>query len=218
MKKSAKMGFAGLLAAGVAALGVSLTGVANAEQSSDVKAKIGEKAPDFSLKDMKTEKEHSLSKYTEKGKIVVLEWIAVDCPFVVKHYTDAEKSTINNLIKEFSDKDVVFLAINSANPNHPYSNRDRNLQMIEEWKIEHPMLVDSNGQVGRAYGARTTPHMYIIDTEGVLRYNGALDNDSSRRGIGDVNYVRQALKEILAGETVTTAETRPYGCSVKYAD
>jgi len=196
MKKSAKIGFAGLLAAGVAAMGVSLTGVANAEQSSEAKAKVGDKAPDFTL----------------------LEWFAPDCPFVVKHYQDTDKSTVNNLIEEFSDKDVVFLAINSAHSGHPYGGKDRNMERMEEWKIEHPMLVDANGQVGKTYGARTTPHMYIIDTDGVLRYNGALDNDSSARGIGEVNYVRQALTEVLAGETVTAAETRPYGCSVKYAN
>lgn len=218
MKKSAKIGFAGLLAAGVAALGVSLTGVANAVQSSDVKAKVGEKAPDFTLNDLKSDKAHTLSEYTKQGKVVVLEWFAPDCPYVVKHYKDTEKSTVNNLIEEFSDKDVVFLAINSAHSGHPYGGKDRNMERMTEWEIEHPMLVDANGQVGKTYGARTTPHMYIIDTDGVLRYNGALDNDSSARGIGEVNYVRQALKEVLAGETVTTTETRPYGCSVKYAN
>jgi len=218
MKKSTKLGFAGLFAAGIAALGVSVSGVANAAQTSDAKAKVGEKAPDFTLTDLKEKKEHTLSDYTKDGKIVVLEWFAPDCPYVVKHYQDTEKSTINNLIKEFSDKDVVFLAVNSAHSGHPYGGKDRNMERLEEWKMEHAMLVDSNGEVGKTYGARTTPHMYIIDTDGVLRYAGGLDNDSSARGIGDVNYVRQALTEILAGETVTVAETRPYGCSVKYAN
>lgn len=215
MKKSTKLGFAGLFVAGVAALGVS---VATAAQSTDAKAKVGEKAPDFTLSAMQDDKQHTLSDYTKDGKIVVLEWFAPDCPYVVKHYQNTERSTINNLIKEFSDKDVVFLAVNSAHSGHPYGGKDRNMERIGEWKIEHPMLVDANGQVGKAYGARTTPHMYIIDTDGVLRYMGALDNDSSARGIGDVNYVRQALTEILAGETVTTTETRAYGCSVKYAN
>lgn len=215
MKKSTKLGFAGLFAAGVAALGMS---VATAAQSTDAKAKVGEKAPDFTLSAMQDDKQHTLSDYTKDGKIVVLEWFAPDCPYVVKHYQDTEKSTINNLIKEFSDKDVVFLAINSSHSGHPYGGKDRNMERIGEWKIEHPMLVDANGQVGKAYGARTTPHMYIIDTDGVLRYAGGLDNDSSARGIGDVNYVRQALTEILAGETVTVTEARPYGCSVKYAN
>lgn len=217
MKKRTKLGFAGLLVAGVAALGASVTGSAVASQSADAKAKVGEKAPDFTLTQLQSDKQHTLSEYTKAGKIVVLEWFAPDCPFVVKHYRDTEKSTVNTLVKDFKDKDVVFLAINSAAPDHGYGNVDRNAERVGEWKINHPMLMDVTGEVGKAYGARTTPHMYIIDTDGVLRYAGALDNDSSNRGIGDVNYVRQALNEILAGETVTVSETRPYGCSVKYA-
>lgn len=217
MKKRTKLGFTGLLVAGIAALGATATGVAVAAQSSDAKAKVGEKAPDFTLSALKGDEKHTLSDYTKDGKIVVLEWFAPDCPYVVKHYQNTEKSTVNNLVKEFKDKDVVFLAMNSAHGGHPYGSKDRNLERVEEWKINHPMLIDADGTVGKAYGARTTPHMYIIDTDGILRYAGGLDNDSSARGIGDVNYVRQALNEILAGETVTVTETRPYGCSVKYA-
>lgn len=217
MKKRTKLGFAGLLVAGAAALGITATGAAVAAQSSQAKAKVGEKAPDFTLTQIQSDKEHTLSDYTKDGKIVVLEWFAPDCPYVVKHYRDTEKSTVNNLVKEYKDKDVVFLAINSASPDHGYGNVDRNVERIDEWKINHPMLIDASGEVGKAYGARTTPHMYIIDTDGVLRYAGALDNDSSNNGIGETNYVRQALDEILAGETVTVTETRPYGCGVKYA-
>lgn len=218
MKKRTKFGFAGLLVAGVAALGASATGAAIAAQSSDAKAKVGEKAPDFTLMDLKGEKEHTLSEYTKQGKIVVLEWFAPDCPFVVKHYRDTDNSTINNMVREYKDKDVIFLAMNSSHAGHPYGDTDRNKQRVTEWKMSHSMLIDASGEVGKAYGARTTPHMYIIDTDGILRYAGGLDNDSSRNGIGSTNYVRQALDQILAGETVTTAETRPYGCSVKYAD
>ena len=216
MKKRTKLGFAGLLVAGVAAFGAAVTSTAVASQSSTAKAKVGEKAPDFTLTDMKGET-HTLSDLTKDGKTVVLEWFSPDCPYVVKHYANTEKSTMNNLIKEFKDKDVVFLAINSANADHPYASKDRNMQRVSEWKIGHPILVDADGAVGKAYGARTTPHMYIIDTDGMLRYAGALDNDSSARGIGDVNYVRQGLTELLAGETLTVTETRAYGCSVKYA-
>lgn len=217
MKKRTKLGFAGLLAAGVAALSVSVTGSAVAAQSSAAKAKVGEKAPDFTLTDLQGEKEHTLSEYTKEGKIVVLEWFAPDCPYVIKHYRNTEKSTVNTLVNEYKDKDVVFLAINSSAADHPYGKSERNLERLEEWKINHPLLLDSSGVVGKAYGARTTPHMFIIDTDGVLRYAGALDNNSSSRGIGETNYVRQALDEILAGETVTVSETRPYGCGVKYA-
>ncbi|MFG0292769.1 MAG: thioredoxin family protein [Phycisphaerales bacterium JB050] len=217
MKKRTKLGFAGLLAAGVAALSVSVTGSAVAAQSNEAKAKVGEKAPDFTLTDLQGEKVHTLSEYTKEGKVVVLEWFAPDCPYVIKHYSNTETSTVNTLVNEYKDKDVVFLAINSSAADHPYGKTDRNLERVEEWKINHPLLVDASGVVGKTYGARTTPHMFIIDTDGVLRYAGALDNNSSSRGVGETNYVRQALDEILAGETVTVSETRPYGCGVKYA-
>lgn len=218
MKKRMKLGFAGMLTVGLAALGTSLAGAVNAGNTADApKAKIGEKAPDFTLTCYEG-KNHNLSELTKAGKIVVLEWFSPDCPYVVKHYANTERSTINTLVKDFKDKDVVFLAINSATLSHPYGNRDRNMERHSEWKMTHPILVDDSGKVGKMYDARTTPHMYIIDTDGILRYAGALDNDRSARGIGETNYVRQALNEILAGETVTMPETRAYGCSVKYAD
>jgi peroxiredoxin len=218
MKKRMRLGFAGLLTIGIAALGTTLTGAATATDAKEApKAKIGEKAPDFKLT-CYDGKEHSLSELTKSGKIVVLEWFALDCPFVVKHYSNTENSTINKMVEDFKNDNVVFLAINSANLSHPYGDRERNIERHSQWKMSHPILVDSDGRVGRMYDARTTPHMYIIDKDGILKYAGALDNDRSARGIGDTNYVRQALREILAGETVTVSETRPYGCSVKYAD
>lgn len=218
MKKSTKLGFAGFLVAGVAALGTALSGAVNAADVKQVqKAKVGEKAPDFTLETIDG-KSHTLSDLTKDGKVVVLEWFSPDCPYVVKHYQNTEKSTVNNLVSEYKDKDVVFVAINSSRTDHPFGSVDRNKERYSEWKMEHTLLMDADGAVGKMYQARTTPHMYIIDTEGVLRYAGALDNDSSARGIGEVNYVRQALNELLAGETITVQETRPYGCSVKYAD
>lgn len=218
MKKSTKLGFAGFLVAGVAALGTTLSGAVNAaDVKAEQKAKVGEKAPDFTLETIDG-KSHTLSDLTKDGKVVVLEWFSTDCPYVIKHYQDTEKSTVNNLVSEYKDKDVVFLAINSSRTDHQFGNVERNKERYSEWKMEHTLLMDADGTVGKKYEARTTPHMYIIDTEGVLRYAGALDNDSSARGIGEVNYVSQALDELLAGETVTVQETRPYGCGVKYAD
>ncbi|MFU8829120.1 MAG: redoxin domain-containing protein, partial [Phycisphaerales bacterium] len=209
MKKRTRLGFAGLLTIGIAALGTTLTGAATATDAKEApKAKIGEKAPDFTLT-CYDGKEHSLSELTKSGKIVVLEWFAYACPFVIKHYSDTENSTVNKLVEEFKNDDVVFLAINSANPSHSYSNREQNIEHHSKWKMAHPILVDSDGRVGRMYEARTTPHMYIIDKDGVLKYAGALDNDRSARSIGETNYVRQALREILAGESVTVSETRP---------
>lgn len=181
-------------------------------------ARIGEPAPDFTLTDLRGN-EHTLSDFTAEGKVVVLEWFSPSCPFVVKHYADENRQTMNQIARDYAERDVVVLAVNSAAPSHPYANPGKNMKAVEEWGMAHPILMDPTGEVGKTYGARVTPHMYVICTEGVLRYAGAIDNNSgsSRSDIGDVNYVRQALDEVLAGETVSQPETKAYGCSVKYA-
>ncbi|MEM1165806.1 MAG: thioredoxin family protein [Planctomycetota bacterium] len=181
-------------------------------------AKVGEAAPDFTLTDLRNN-EHTLSDFTNEGKVVVLEWFSPSCPFVVKHYADEERQTINSIAADYADQNVVVLAINSAHPGHPYADPAKNLKAIESWGMSHSILMDPTGEVGKTYGAQKTPEMYIVDTEGVLRYAGALDNNSKpgRGQIGDVNYVRQALDEILAGSAVSTPTTKAYGCSVKYA-
>lgn len=182
-------------------------------------AKVGKDAPNFTLTDIYGE-EHTLSDYTDEGKVVVLEWFNPMCPFVVKHHE--KMKTMTELAEKYQD-DVVWLAINSANENHPtYAMNDKALEIVKkEWSLPYPVLVDASGKVGHMYGARTTPHMYIIDTEGVLRYAGAIDSDTGakpyKKDSDVVNYVAQALDQILAGETVTMAETKAYGCSVKYA-
>lgn len=187
-----------------------------AQNSRDkVEAEIGEPAPDFTLVDLE-DNEHTLSDYTEDGKIVVLEWFSPECPFVVKHYREENQQTMNLIAEEYAEHDVVVLAINSARKGHPYADHETNAEIHEEWGMAHPILFDTDGEVGQAYGARTTPHMYIIDLEGNLRYAGAIDDNKSSNKFGETNYVRQALDEILAGETVTVPRTTAYGCSVKY--
>lgn len=175
-------------------------------------AKVGEMAPNFTLTDTDG-KTHNLSDF--KGKVVVLEWFNPECPFVVKHHS--KFTTMNDLAAEFTSKDVVWVAINSGAPGKQGAGLEHNKKMKDEWKISYPILLDETGEVGKMYGAKTTPHMYVIDTDGTLKYAGAIDNNPSATTLGDVNYVRQALNEVLSGETVTTPETRPYGCSVKYA-
>ncbi len=207
---------AGTLLASV--LSIALTGLIGASavnMTADVDQQdlVGKKAPDFTLTDL-AGKEHKLSDYTAQGKTVVLEWFNPDCPFVVKHYEN-EADTMDALHKEFKNRNVVWLAINSGKEGHPTADREKNLAAHKNWEMQHPILMDSTGKVGKAYGAVTTPNMYIIDTEGVLRYAGAIDNDR-RRGIGDTNFVRNALTAVLAGETVATPFEKPYGCSVKY--
>jgi len=172
-------------------------------------AEVGSAAPDFTLTDLDGD-EHTLSDYTAEGKVVVLEWFNPDCPFVVKHY---KASTMADLAAEFGE-DVVWLAINSNAPGKQGSGAERNRRAVEEWGISYPVCLDEPGEVGQRYRARTTPHMYVIDAEGVLRYAGAIDD--SPRGTAETNYVRAALEAVLAGEAVETTTTRPYGCSVKY--
>ena len=161
---------------------------------------VGEFAPDFTLTDTAGNKV-SLSDF--EGKTVVLEWLNPDCPFVQRHY---KAGTMKKLATEYGGEGVVWLTINSTNYMDAAAN-----------DLPYTILVDQSGEVGHLYGARTTPHMYIIDGSGELVYNGAIDDDPrGGKGDGAINYVAAALDQALAGNAVTTAETTPYGCSVKY--
>lgn len=195
---------------------VSTQAMADNHGEHTMQAKVGQKAPDFTLTSVDG-KTHTLSDFAKDGKIVVLEWWNPKCPFVVKHH-DA-MSTMKDLSEKYAEKDVVWIAINSTNPSHRDHGVDSDY--IKKWNVDYPVLLDESGKVGQMYGARTTPHMYIIDTNGVLRYQGAIDNDRGARAPSNpsqvTNYVAQALDQIIAGETVTQPETQPYGCSVKYA-
>jgi peroxiredoxin len=156
-------------------------------------------------------KEVKLSDY--KGKIVVLEWFNYECPFVRYHYEKA--STMKDLAARYKDKNVVWLSINTTG----HQETEKNKEFAEKHKIEYPILDDSSGATGKAYGAKTTPHIFIIETEGNIAYNGALDNAPLGEVPKDeklINYVDKALEELTSGKTVSTATTKPYGCSVKY--
>jgi peroxiredoxin len=170
-------------------------------------ASVGVKAPDFTLPDTAGQ-QVSLSDFA--GKVVVLEWLNPDCPFVQRHY---KAGTMKQLAATYAKKDVIWLTINSTH----YMDAAASAKFKKDHNLSYPILVDQSGEVGHLYGALTTPHMYIIDAEGTLVYIGAIDDDP-RGGKGEnaVNYVVAALDELLAGKTVTTAETKPYGCSVKY--
>lgn len=184
----------------------------HAEKSQKVEpmARIGSAAPEFTLKDTDG-KEVSLSQF--KGKIVVIEWYNSGCPFVKRHHD--KYKTMADTAKRFGDK-VVWLAINSGAPGKEGHGLDA--ESKKNWNISWPILNDETGTVGRLYGAKTTPHMFVVDQQGILRYNGAIDNDrgDEKSPSEKVNYVAQAVEELLAGKTVTTPETKPYGCSVKY--
>ena len=157
-------------------------------------------------------KQISLADYT--GKIVVLEWFNNECPFVKKHYTTGN---MNSVAKKYTDKGVVWLAINSTSGK---TNAD-NKQIASEWNIDRPILNDATGQVGHAYDSKNTPTMYIIDKQGNLAYWGGIDNkpNPDPKSIdGATNYVSKALDEMLAGQSVSEPKTKPYGCSVKFAE
>jgi len=171
----------------------------------------GKPAPAFKLKGFDG-KEVSLAGL--KGKIVVLEWMNFECPFSRYHYET--KTTMANLAKKYKSKDVVWLAVNSTN----HTTAAKNIAYAKKQKIPFPILNDIPGKVGKAYGAKTTPHIIVIDKAGYIAYNGAIDNaplGKVPQGQEYVNYVADALDAVIAGKAVTTPQTKPYGCTVKYA-
>lgn len=177
----------------------------------------GSAPPDFTLVDSRGI-EHNLSDY--KGKFVVLEWINFDCPYVRKHY---ESGNMQSLQKEFTQQGVVWLAINSSAEGKQGHFSSDEIQRRSESHGAHftAYLLDEKGSVGRAYGAKATPHMFIINPEGKLIYSGAIDDKptSNLKDIeGATNYVRQALNAAMNGKPVEKSRTRAYGCAVKYSD
>jgi peroxiredoxin len=180
-------------------------------------AAIGKPAPNFELADYKGN-QHSLSDY--KGKFVVLEWVNFVCPFSRKHY---ESGNMAKLQKEYVKKGVVWLSINSSaagkQGNFPPNKIKEELQAYGALPTAY--LIDSDGHVGHLYDAKTTPDMYIINPQGILVYKGAIDNKptTDKDDIpGAKNYVKAALDEAMANRPVAIAQTKSYGCSVKYAD
>ncbi|HKO87116.1 MAG TPA: thioredoxin family protein [Burkholderiales bacterium] len=177
-------------------------------------AVVGQPAPQFTAVDTNG-MAHDLSKL--KGKYVVLEWVNPGCPFVKKHYEGNMQSTQ----KEAMSRGVMWFAVNStAQGQTDYkSPADMAAWMHDEKAVVTATLMDTDGKVGKTYGAKTTPHMYIIDPKGVLIYAGAIDSKPTAK-VEDIttatNYVRVALEEAQTGKPVTTATTQAYGCSVKY--
>ena len=202
---------AALFAIGAAVTGVMM-GAGNLEAAGPLS--VGEKAPNFTLTDINGV-EHTLADYTAEGKTVVLEWFSPDCPFVKKHYRD-DTGTMLGIQADMKEQPVVWLRINSARAGHPTTGVDRNKAAAKDWGINTPILLDESGKVGKSYNAKRTPEMYIINTDGILAYHGAIDDERNASAPGKTNYVRNALQQVLAGETVTKATTKAYGCSVKY--
>lgn len=175
----------------------------------------GDTAPNFTLTDLNGQ-QHSLADY--KGKFIVLEWNNPGCPFVHKHY---DSGNMPKLQQEAKAKGVVWLTINSAASGRQGDDNTAQIQNFLQGDHASPTayLRDPQGAVGHLYGAKTTPDMYVINPDGKLVYEGAIDNRPTPDPAdipGATNYVREALDASMAGKPVAVATTRPYGCSVKY--
>ena len=149
------------------------------------------------------------------GKIIVLEWMNYDCPFVKPHY---ESGTFATLAKNYAEKNVVWFGVNSTN----YATVETNKAWAEKNNVPYPILDDHEGKLGKAYNATNTPHIYVMDAKGKTAYAGAIDNAPIGQ-LADgqaeyVNYADKALAELTSGKSVTVSETKPYGCTVKYAN
>lgn len=203
----------GAAIAAVAALGGTL--LLNGDEAL-ASVENGAAAPAFSVQDA-SGATRTLAEF--RGRTVVLEWTNHGCPYVRKHYDAGNMQTLQ---REAASDGIVWLQVISSAPGEQgYLDGAGALARVQtDSAAPSATLLDPSGAMGRAYGARTTPHMYIIDPQGVLRYQGAIDDRPSARPAsleGATNYVRAALADLEAGRAVQTANTVPYGCSVKYA-
>lgn len=177
-------------------------------------AEVGQPAPEFTAKDIHG-KTHKLSDY--KGKIVVLESYNLDCPYVVNHY---KSGAMQDLQSELAEQGVVWLLVNSVGQRFPSYRQPEKAQ--KEWESQKikasAWLDDSSGEIGKAYGMRTTPHMFVIDQQGTLAYQGAIDDRAASSGDPRKarNYVREVVQKIKSGEKPAVSQTKPYGCGVKF--
>jgi peroxiredoxin len=180
---------------------------------------VGQVAPDFSAKDT-AGRPVKLSDF--KGKHVVLEWVNPNCPFVKKHY-EASANMQDTQKEVLAKKDTVWLAINSTNTSHQDYMTPSALDtwMKARGAKTTAVLMDESGAIGKSYGAKTTPHMYIIDPKGTLVYAGGIDSIRSA-SVSDIakatNFVKVAMEQTHGGKAISTATSIPYGCSVKYKD
>lgn len=168
----------------------------------------GPEAPGYRLFD--SEGEVIDSKDLE-GKVVVLEWTNPNCPYVKRH---SKEGTMRRLASKWAKKGVVWMAVNSTKTANLATNR----QHIAQASLPYKVLADPSGEVGKAFGARTTPHVFVIDSSGHIAYEGAVDDDphGKKRASQRVGYLDRALDAVTSGKSPSEASTRPYGCSVKY--
>jgi len=179
------------------------------EDTVDVKkAVLGEVVPDFTLNDLEG-KSHTLSAY--RGKIVVLEWFSPACPYCVYAYAEGPLREQPERVKS---QGVVWLSVNSQNPGHPGADLEKNREFVKKHGLKAPLLTDPTGVVGRSFGAKVTPHCFVINEKGLLVYAGALDNAPLGKVEGDApktNYVAAAITDLKSGHPVTISNTKAYG-------
>jgi peroxiredoxin len=170
----------------------------------------GTAAPDFTLKDT-DDKAVQLSTIVKEGKIVVLEWIDPRCPQVAKHYEKA--GSLKDLREEFKDQGVAWIAVNSKKENEGGGWLE-SMRAKDKWQLKHAVVVDADGKTAEKHGVMKSPTVVIVNLDGKVVYAGAVDDDDSESTIGKTNYVREALRHALAGETIEKDYTTPYGCSI----
>jgi hypothetical protein len=190
---------------------------ASAKSAAAPVAKLGEAAPQFTLKDLDG-KDVALSGF--KGKVVVLEWFNPNCPFVNAAHT---QGPLVNAAARHMKEGVVWLSINSSGPGKEGNGVDKSRDGAARFNMPNPILIDEDGKVGHAFGAERTPHMFIVNKEGILVYHGPADNSPDGEGrspIGGklVNYIDAALADLATGHPVAIPEAPVYGCHVHYSD
>ena len=185
------------------------------QAGSFAEVKIGEPAPGFELPDLSGE---TVKLSDHKGKVVVLEWFNPGCPFVKRAHEDG--GALQTMAATWSEKGVVWLAINSGSPGKQGTGVETNAAAAQSWSMSHPVLLDEDGKVGRVYAAKTTPQMVVIDEAGNQQYNGALDNAPFGKVKGKdktlTPFAAEVIAAVVEGKESPHKRTKPYGCSVKY--
>lgn len=182
----------------------------------DARLAVGAKAPDFTLKDLDG-KTHKLSDYTKAGKIVVLEFWSPECPVVTKYYVKPkgkDQGAMPATYAQVKGKDLVWLAVDSLPESTEGNSREDMTRMSKAHGVAWPLLLDGKQEVASAYGAQTTPDIFIIDAKGKLAYSGAVDQGTFKEIPKGTNYVVEAVKALRAGKTPASQSTQPFGCSI----
>ena len=196
----------------VTACGSTVPATPEVQAAATASATLGAPAPDFTLTDTSGA---TVSLSDLRGKVVAIEWFNPDCPFIVAAHKGGPLETMP---QAWTDKGVVWLTINSNAEGKQGHGTERNAEAKDEYALPRAVLLDPTGEVGRTYGAKTTPHMYLVDASGVLVYRGGLDNaprgDAPSSGVQP--FFQDALTAVTSGKPVKPADTKAYGCSVKY--